>query len=573
MSTVNLEVAAKYPDGTTVGAYPRDGQPSGENRPIGAPVASGTVSGGSLTLSGLTEDVRYIGWGQVAGEWRQVTFLVDLIPDPIRVGGVEVASQAALDAQVADLQAAIDAITVGAAPDTMVSEAIGDGTANDTSAIQSALDSAEGKTIYLPEGDYKVTAGGITLPDNVHLRGAGVGLTRIVSASASASAAVIDASSATGSKVSDLTIVGSAQNNLRTGILAADDIVIERVRIEDVRHSTAPDDVHCGIKASPAGNVRVRDCDIVDCNIGIFLSDSTDEAMVVNNVIESPNDRMVDGIYCHSGTEANRGLLIQGNTVKNAQQDTSHNGVDGHGIKLYNHRNVRVIGNNVSDCCTSGILVGVGSAGAQVHGNVCKDNMNADEERGTGIYFETEGAAATIQTDVHYGSTCEGNTCFGSYQGIAISYAPAMVCANNICHSNLHDGIQNDSERVVLTGNVCFNNNQEPAYSPPQGYGAGIRSYGVACILIGNVCYDNQSSKTQQYGISLGDNDTSVVFGNSLTGNLTGGLSIWQNGSNNSVQFNLGDKPTVTGSRGSNAALASLLTALQNRRIIVDSSS
>jgi|GEM_PF-4996426 len=66
-----------FPDGTTVKAYPASnwptpGQPSGA--PIGSASAEGTVSGSSVTLSGLVADTQYWAVAQVSGKYRYVGF-------------------------------------------------------------------------------------------------------------------------------------------------------------------------------------------------------------------------------------------------------------------------------------------------------------------------------------------------------------------------------------------------------------------------------------------------------------------------------------------------------------------
>lgn len=63
---------APFPDGTVVGAYPRDRfalpQPSGV--PVGSPVSSGTVAASSVTFTGLTRGEQYWLVGDVSGTYR-----------------------------------------------------------------------------------------------------------------------------------------------------------------------------------------------------------------------------------------------------------------------------------------------------------------------------------------------------------------------------------------------------------------------------------------------------------------------------------------------------------------------
>jgi hypothetical protein len=56
--------------------------------------------------------------------------------------------------------------------------AVGDGTTDDTAAIQAAVDAAENAELYFPAGDYKITSS-IAIPGRITIRGAGVRQTLI----------------------------------------------------------------------------------------------------------------------------------------------------------------------------------------------------------------------------------------------------------------------------------------------------------------------------------------------------------------------------------------------------------
>ena len=73
------------------------------------------------------------------------------------------------------------AVTSKAGPvfDVTAYGAVGDGTADDTTALQDAIDAAVGGgVVYLPAGTYKLTES-LTLKDNVIVRGAGKAVTII----------------------------------------------------------------------------------------------------------------------------------------------------------------------------------------------------------------------------------------------------------------------------------------------------------------------------------------------------------------------------------------------------------
>jgi hypothetical protein len=153
-----------FPEGTSVGVYAvaetlPPGDPAGA--PPGSAVTSGTVSSGTVTFSGLTQDAEYYAAAQVGGVWKYVRFKAGANVDPsqdgakrsatetisgawtfsqmpvLPDGGVtaakvasDVATQAELDAvQTASIQHAIvDAkgdLIVGSAADTAIRKPVG----------------------------------------------------------------------------------------------------------------------------------------------------------------------------------------------------------------------------------------------------------------------------------------------------------------------------------------------------------------------------------------------------------------------------------------------------------------
>lgn len=104
MASATIQTGDKFPDGTLLSAYLRSTQGETQDGPSGTAVSSATTSNGTATFSGLTEDERYVAWGQVAGAWKRQGFILNDEPDPVFVKGVEVATKAQLDS----LQTALD---------------------------------------------------------------------------------------------------------------------------------------------------------------------------------------------------------------------------------------------------------------------------------------------------------------------------------------------------------------------------------------------------------------------------------------------------------------------------------
>lgn len=403
--------------------------------------------------------------------------------------------------------------------------AAGNGTTDDTSAIQRAITAAAaagGGIVFFPAGTYKITGGGLSVGSNVALEGASRTGSTLRYQSPVSSGKLINASFSTGVTVRELGLDGGSESNARYAIYSSENgagkfLRIERCRIKNFRASNSQ-----AIYTWRSQAVWVQDNELIDNVIPIFIDEPKGDCLVIGNKLWSPAAVTVNGISVSSGSGGYRPLAIIGNTVEDARVDPSNNGVDGQGIRLYNSEGVRVEGNLCRNCATSGILVGANCFGTNVTGNTCVENKSSNH--GTGIYVETHGSDTTVGTaGALRGASITGNLCAGNRHGIAVSYAASTVVAGNVVHSNDGEGIFCDSDRCTIANNVSYNNwrtLQPTGGQPPR---AGIRNYGKRCVHSGNICYDNSTTKKQSYGIAVSNGDH-IVIGNQLAGNLTGGL-------------------------------------------------
>lgn len=107
---------------------------------------------------------------------------------------------------------------------------------------------------------------------------------------------------------------------------------------------------------------------------------------------------------------------------------------------------------------------------------------------------------------------CWGNRIIGNHaegtgdNGISIT-GYQNVCIGNVCIGNAHSGIHSYGYLNTIVGNFCKNNGQAggsfwSGINVTPGFG-GRAQYNA---VNGNVCIDDQVSKTQSYGVQLGQN-------------------------------------------------------------------
>ncbi len=115
MASITLpSVAATFPEGTTVGAYPwtADFPPASGEPSVAATTTAAVAAAGTLAFTGLARNTRYLAAASVSGTWKYIKFSTPVAEDgeAIDVSGDVVADG---DVTAGDDLAATDDLTVG----------------------------------------------------------------------------------------------------------------------------------------------------------------------------------------------------------------------------------------------------------------------------------------------------------------------------------------------------------------------------------------------------------------------------------------------------------------------------
>lgn len=380
--------------------------------------------------------------------------------------------------------------------------AVGDGTTNDTAAVQAAIDAAPstGAVIWFPAGTYKLVTSALTLKSNLTLLGAGTLSSIIHQTTTTVSALVgVDVNNVT---IKDLQLQGPASGS-------GNGIVLTRSSNANV-HYIRMDGVY--IRQFGNDGVAISNC-IVSKFDRVITENCGRYGFYLYGVVAGAAGTSVAFDACYANTNTTAGFVLYNMVYSNLSGCAS----EGHPT------------NFLIDTCQGVVLTGCGSevmtsggTGFKVTGGFgitlvgCWDLTNKGKAywiTGSaysinliGIVENSPGVGATASLKVDTGST--GINLHGIVNTTAVSLAAATT---NI----LNDG----SNGVTIHG--YFYTDAASEFNGTASFDQGL----------------------QHWGAALGFFGTTAIA-----------------------------KPTVTGSRGGNAALASLLTALANLGLLTNSS-
>lgn len=445
--------------------------------------------------------------------------------------------------------------------------AVGDGTANDSAAIQAAVNAAAASQykgiVYLPPGRYRLNSA-IVPKSGVTIRGAGYGKSVLLPYGiVSAIQDIVSFSAAsplTNVSFEDFEIDGinqtltSGSYNVQTkGIFI---LYMKRLTFRNLYiHDTAATGLGCDyFQDSLIENVIARGCgrlnsgsDPGGSGIGIGIGELNNlfENLVITN--------------CHALDNKVNGIFIE-------SQDASH----------------RPFGTVIANCVAKGNKIGIGLCGGT--GTVVSNNVvYANTQDGIDVYPGTFGSPTPdrqtiIANNTVYGNAnigirlsatsgkilegykIHGNRVWGNLTGIGSTNTDTVSKYIDISDNHVFEqsnaGIQlltagsGTYERVKIQNNTVWNNGRLHAtIKQAIRIGANVKDLQV----VNNRCFDDQVSKTQTYGLEIATGVTingGRFVNNDFTENLSNEFLLNGTLTNVEMQFNKGrvsDKLTANG--------------------------
>ena len=477
-------------------------------------------------------------------------------------------------------------LVVGAAPGDMGAVSVlsfgarGDDVSDDTAAVQAAVDAAiaSGGVVTFPPGVYKVTSA-ITVNGPVTLTGTGT-----IHQTASAHGLVITGDGVT---VEGLTLTGRHSGAVsldvdEDAIRAFGASAASPLSRLTVRTVTISGWGMYGVNAKWVDGFAVTGCDISRIGYAGVLATSALNGTISGNRISDVGPGSSGNMYGVAlSREETDSLLTDPHCADVVVSNNIVSGIAWEGLDTHGGLRITFTGNMIRDCYV-GIAVGE------------SDNSSND---GTWAPKDVVVSNNVIDSSVDDGSAGYGVTFVGAPG--ATSADPATDYATGVVSGNVIRGHGTESsstsgaiyvrntEGLVVSGNVI----ERPS---PLAVVAYYDNRGLTCL--GNAVTDVWSdTHTDPSAVGLlSDNNTGVMTGNVLRSGDKSATYLNVNGIRNGVgsaggcdvrvgvnSFDAtnftssysGVQPEITGSRGGNAALSSLLTALEDLGLILDSSS
>jgi hypothetical protein len=332
--------------------------------------------------------------------------------------------------------------------------ATGNGTTDDSTAIQNAINAAANKRLYFPPGTYNCGTASFSITSPIEIMGiGGPASCQLLRSSDAVSTSLFYANGVTGVVIRDLwcnytnaaTVVNA--NHAAVQAYNCNNVLIENVWVTGVWY--------VGIEINTCTKAIVNKCEVRGAyNRAIYAYQGCKDIIFSDNQVDGAiyGGSTKTTTYCiqinPAGTGTINNIVVSGNTIRNGTY---------HGISAAEYTYGLVIsGNSISDIGSFyGILI----------------------EKANG----TSGQQAVI-----IGNTV--SVC-GSY-GIYLTESFYVTCVGNILYANTLSGIGgNLIQTSVITGNICINNS-----------GDGI-TFAANCNR--NIVTDNNCTLNTGYGLKI----------------------------------------------------------------------
>lgn len=421
----------------------------------------------------------------------------------------------------------------------------GDGTTNDTTAMQGAIDAmVAGDVLYFPKSS------GAYMVDGLGFSGTSQNKTRL---SFISDGAVIELRSGVGSK-NTAEIVTGEKYYVRGLTFKGNKGTVSPNPADDLTYRWHNGLYVGAVATKTLSDVKVEACTFENCHyVGLMIGSGPvaagnilpgiDGGTFANNVFLNSENGIAGGAQ-RNVTIANsvfRGnnsysilidknstwVSVVGNTMDTL--DTSANPTIG--IYVYEADYVTVQGNSILDG-----KVGISVSTQAQHASIVGNTITSTSSNGIilqNTFFATV-ADNTISDAGQYGITIDTNCSRITVSNNVVSnagfdniycQAPDVTIVGNVCTGANGSGILvSGGTSVSVVSNVCMNNDSGTADS----VSSGIRlTNATQTRVIGNRCTDNQGTKTQNYGIREdGTSNNNLFFGNDFSGNKTGDRSL-----------------------------------------------
>jgi hypothetical protein len=450
--------------------------------------------------------------------------------------------------------------------------AAGDGTTNDQSAFTTAIAaaSASGRPLYLPPGNYHCTSQ-LVLASNLTIFGDGP--SSVISGALASADALIRTplSSATSNVTLRDFKIDRTGTNIQHGIRIRNCTNLDIHGLQVIGSNSATMQggaIVIGGFASPTAGETCYNVSVTDCFFQAADNFCVQFGSVVGGVIA--RNRAVDcyrevcGVEPGAGFEA-ANITITGNVVSTGT--TKHSSSTATGVIVVTEssggtvRNVAVTGNSVQAeaVISTNVLPGItviGGDAVTVTGNSVRNLNGPGISVGAGGFTTT----GTLVTGNVVKDCNQGGNSTPDDVGVKIRNATSVtVAANRISGSAHRVGIEETSSPVTA-GNLFAHNHLA-------GNAARVATLAGGTVWDSNL-YTLATGKQEVITGFLMFDGRNIDIGTG-TGTKIGGIgSVMAFYGNTPIA-----RPTVTGSRGGNAALASLLTQLAALGLITDSSS